>query len=95
MGIAESGTLVLRSRPGRGRLASLLAPTHIAVLRRAQLVRGLGAALAQLREQHGPDIFADSSNLTLITGPSRTGDIEQTLALGVHGPSEIHVILIA
>ncbi len=94
LGIAESGTLVLRCRPGRGRLASLLAPTHIAVLRRAQLVRGLGAALAQLCEQHGPDIFADSSNLTLITGPSCTGDIEQILALGVHGPSEIHVILI-
>lgn len=93
-GIAESGTLVLRSRPGRGRLASLLAPTHIAVLRRAQIVRGLGAALARIQDQHGPDIFADSSNLTLITGPSRTGDIEQTLTLGVHGPREIHVIII-
>jgi len=92
--IAESGTLLLRSRPGRGRLASLLAPTHIAVLRRAQIVRGLGVALAQLQERHGPDIFADSSNLTLITGPSRTGDIEQTLTLGVHGPREIHVVLI-
>jgi L-lactate dehydrogenase complex protein LldG len=92
--IAESGTLLLRSRPGRGRLASLLAPVHIAVLRRAQIVRGLGLALAQLQEQHGPDTFADSSNLTLITGPSRTGDIEQTLTLGVHGPREIHVVLI-
>lgn len=94
MAIAESGTLVLRSRPGRGRLASLLAPLHIAVLRRAQIVRGLGEALAQLQEQHGSNIFADSSNLTLITGPSRTGDIEQTLTLGVHGPREIHVVLI-
>jgi len=92
--IAESGTLLLRSRPGRGRLASLLAPAHIAVLRRAQIVRGLGLALTQLQAQHGPDIFADSSNLTLISGPSRTGDIEQTLTLGVHGPREIHVILI-
>jgi L-lactate dehydrogenase complex protein LldG len=92
--IAESGTLLLRSRPGRGRLASLLAPAHIAVLRRAQIVRGLGQALTQLQAQHGPDIFADSSNLTLITGPSRTGDIEQTLTLGVHGPREIHVVLI-
>ena len=93
-GIAESGTLVLRSGSGRGRLASLSAPVHIAVLRRAQIVRGLGAALALLREQHGHDMFVDSSNLTLISGPSRTGDIELTLTLGVHGPREIHVVLI-
>jgi L-lactate dehydrogenase complex protein LldG len=93
-GIAESGTLVLRSGAGRGRLASLLAPVHIAVLRSAQIVRGLGAALALLQSRYGPDVFADSSNLTLITGPSRTGDIELTLTLGVHGPREIHVVLI-
>jgi L-lactate dehydrogenase complex protein LldG len=93
-GIAESGTLVLRSGPGRGRLASLLAPAHIAVLRGARIVRGLGAALALVQHEHGPDIFAGSSNLTLISGPSRTGDIEQTLVLGAHGPREIHVVLI-
>ena len=93
-GIAESGTLVLRSGSGRARLASLIAPVHIAVLRRAQIVRGLGAALALLQDQHGRDLFVDSSNLTLITGPSRTGDIELTLTLGVHGPREIHVVLI-
>jgi len=94
-GIAESGTLVLRSGAGRGRLASLIAPVHIAVLRQAQIVRGLGAALALLQGQHGRDLFVDSSNLTLISGPSRTGDIELTLTLGVHGPREIHVVLIA
>jgi L-lactate dehydrogenase complex protein LldG len=93
-GIAESGTLVLRSGSGRGRLASLIAPVHIAVLRRTQIVRGLGAALTLLQEQHGRDLFVDSSNLTLISGPSRTGDIELTLTLGVHGPREIHVVLI-
>jgi L-lactate dehydrogenase complex protein LldG len=93
-GIAESGTLLLRSGAGRGRLASLLAPVHIAVLRASQLVRGLGAALAAVQALHGPDVFADSSNLTLITGPSRTGDIELTLTLGVHGPREIHVVLV-
>jgi L-lactate dehydrogenase complex protein LldG len=93
-GIAESGTLVLRSGNGRGRLASLIAPVHIAVLRRSQIVRGLGAALALLQEQRGRDLFVDSSNLTLISGPSRTGDIELTLTLGVHGPREIHVVLI-
>ena len=93
-GIAESGTIMLRSGTGRGRLASLIAPVHIAVLRRAQIVRGLGAALALLEEQHGRGLLIDSSNLTLISGPSRTGDIELTLTLGVHGPREIHVVLI-
>jgi L-lactate dehydrogenase complex protein LldG len=93
-GIAESGTLVLRSGAGRARLASLLAPVHIAVLRADRLVRGLGAALALVQHEHGQDVFATSSNLTLVSGPSRTGDIEQTLVLGAHGPREIHVVLI-
>jgi L-lactate dehydrogenase complex protein LldG len=92
-GIAESGTLLLRSGAGRGRLASLLAPVHIAVLRASRLTRGLGEALAAVEARY-PDVFADSSNLTLITGPSRTADIELTLTLGVHGPREIHVVLL-
>lgn len=94
IGIAESATLVVRGGAGRGRLASLLAPVHIAVLRVPQLVRGLGEALAAVKERYGPDVFADSSSLTLISGPSRTADIELTLTLGVHGPREIHVVLI-
>ena len=92
--IAESGTLLVRGGPGQGRLASLLAPVHIAVLRRAQIVRGLGEALELVARRHGPDPFADSSSLTLISGPSRTGDIAQPLVLGVHGPNTLHVILI-
>jgi L-lactate dehydrogenase complex protein LldG len=92
--VAESGTLLLRHGPGKPRIASLLAPTHIAVLRREQILRGLGEALSALRRNHGDDIFDPTSNLTLITGPSRTADIEMTLTLGIHGPREIHVVLI-
>jgi L-lactate dehydrogenase complex protein LldG len=92
--IAESGTLVLRHGPGRPRLASLLAPAHVALVRAEQLVRGLGEALARLREAHGAELLAETSNLTLITGPSRTADIEMTLSLGIHGPPELHVIVI-
>jgi L-lactate dehydrogenase complex protein LldG len=92
--IAESGTLVLRHGPGRPRLASLLAPAHIAIVRAEQLVRGLGEALARLRAEHGAALLEDASNITFITGPSRTGDIEMTLALGIHGPPELHVIIV-
>jgi L-lactate dehydrogenase complex protein LldG len=93
-GIAESGTLVLRSGQGRGRMASLLAPVHIAVLRTDQIVRGLGEALGRFQTDYGPDPLAGASSLVLISGPSRTGDIELTLTLGVHGPRELHVILV-
>lgn len=94
LAIAESASLVVRHGPGRPRLASLLAPYHIAVIRRSQLVRGLGEALEQLQQQHGADLFTATSNLTFITGPSRTADIEMTLSLGIHGPPEIHVVII-
>jgi L-lactate dehydrogenase complex protein LldG len=93
--IAESGSLVLVHGPEKPRLASLLAPVHVAIVREGQLVRGLGEAIGHLRDQGGVDPFTNTSNITLITGPSRTADIEMTLTLGIHGPKEIHVVLIA
>jgi L-lactate dehydrogenase complex protein LldG len=92
--IAESGSLAVRHGPGRPRLASLLAPAHIALVRTNQIVRGLGEALALLREHHDTTLFDPTSNLTFISGPSRTADIELTLSLGIHGPPELHVIII-
>ena len=91
--IAESSTLVIHGGAGRPRLASLLAPVFIAIVRREQLVRGLGEAIARVKQTYG-DVFSDASALTLITGPSRTADIELTLTLGVHGPREVHAIVI-
>jgi L-lactate dehydrogenase complex protein LldG len=89
-GLAESGSIVLTSGPGRGRLASLMVPVHIAVLRRDRMVFAL-SDLFRLR----PDLASmPGSNLVCITGPSRTADIEMTLSRGVHGPREIHVILL-
>lgn len=90
-GIAETGTLVLVSESERHRLASLLPPIHVALLRRSAILGSLGQALERLR---GDDVAAISRALTFITGPSRTGDIELTLVVGVHGPKELHVILI-
>jgi L-lactate dehydrogenase complex protein LldG len=92
--IAESATIALRSGAGRARLASLLPPVYIAVARREQVVRGLGEALAAVRGTYGAQLFEDASALTLITGPSRTADIELTLTLGVHGPREVHVLIV-
>ncbi len=92
--IAESGTLVVVSGGGRGRLASLMAPMHIALLSADRIVRTLPDAFDLLREQFGPGLFRDRSNVTLITGPSRTADIELSLTLGVHGPRDIHAIVI-
>jgi L-lactate dehydrogenase complex protein LldG len=87
-GIAGSGTIAVVSGAGRSRLASLLVPVHVAVLRADRLYPSLPAFLAAQ-----PDLAEKGSNLVLITGPSRTADIEMTLTRGVHGPGEIHVVL--
>jgi L-lactate dehydrogenase complex protein LldG len=88
-GLADTGSLALVSGPGRGRIASLLPPLHVAVLRVEQLYPTYAAFLAAL-----PQIENTGSNLVLVTGPSRTADIEMTLTRGVHGPGEVHVVLI-
>ena len=87
-GLAETGSVVLASGPGRSRLASLLVPVHVAVLHVDRLVNDVAVLLATR-----PDLVAAGSNLVAITGPSRTADIEHTLSRGVHGPGEVHVIL--
>jgi L-lactate utilization protein LutC len=89
--IAETGTVVLLARPEEPRSLSLLPPVHIAVADRSQLVPDLFDLFASpvWQERGGPP-----SCLTLITGPSKTGDIELRLVTGVHGPGEVHVILL-
>lgn len=88
-GLAETGSVVIASGPGRPRMASLLVPVHIAILRVDCLVESISTLLATRG-----DLVAAGSNLVAITGPSRTADIEHTLSRGVHGPGEIHVILL-
>ncbi len=89
LGVAETGTLALLHAPGQGRAVSLLPPLHVAVLDAGDVVFEL-AALFERAAERG----ALPSALTFITGPSRTGDIEQTLTVGVHGPGELHLIVI-
>lgn len=91
--IAESGSLIVLSGPGRPRLASLLPPIHVALLPADRVVRTLPDAFDLLRQRWGADVVERRSNITVISGPSRTADIEQSLTLGVHGPKEIHVVV--
>ncbi len=86
--IAETGTLVLDSAFERHRLLSLVPPVHIAIVSASRIRETLGEALALL--QSAGEI---SPAVTFITGPSRTADIELTLAIGVHGPQELYVIV--
>ena len=87
-GIAETGTLVLDSSVERNRLVSLVPPIHIAILDASRVYQTLAETLSAL--QSGEEV---SSAITFITGPSRTADIELTLAIGVHGPQELYVII--
>lgn len=88
-GLAESGSVVVSHGEGRPRMASLAPRVHVAILDISLMHR----TLAHWVEQH-PELVGETANLVVITGPSRTGDIEQQLNLGVHGPRNVHIVLI-
>ena len=88
-GLAESGSIIVGSGAGRSRMASLIPETHIAVLRRDRL----WASLTDWIAAH-PDKLGSSANWTVITGPSRTADIEMVITHGVHGPRHVHVVMV-
>ena len=90
-GIAETGTLVLESAREQHRLASLVVPIHLALLRVELLLGTLGDTLAAVRAPTGAPA---SRTITFVTGPSRTADIELELVVGVHGPKSLHVLLL-
>ena len=89
-GIAETGTLMLPSAPQRPTTLNLLADTEIAVLRASAIVGAYEEAWDRLRSAIG----GMPRNVMLVTGPSRSADIEQTLELGAHGPRRLHVVLV-
>jgi L-lactate dehydrogenase complex protein LldG len=86
-GVAATGSLVVSSRQARGRAASLLPRVHLCLLPVDRLVATPADVLRGGRSHPPP------SNLVFITGPSRTGDIEQVMTLGVHGPTAVHVVV--
>lgn len=85
--LADTGTLVFLSEP---RLVSLLPPKHIAIIDRAKIISGLDELFRRV-----PQPAELASSMVLITGPSRTADIEMRLVRGVHGPGEILVLIVA
>lgn len=87
--LADTGSLVMLSTPEEARLISLLPPVHIAVVPRERLLTGLDELLTRI-----PDPAGRTSSMVLITGSSRTADIEQILIKGVHGPRMVHVIFV-
>ena len=90
--IAETGTCVIIPGTGVSRLVSLLPPVHIALIERGQVLPSLDELFTLRR---GDFVRGElGSYMNLITGPSRTADIEYKLVTGVHGPGEVHMVLI-
>ena len=87
--LADTGTLVMISSPQEARMISLLPPAHIAVVPRERILTGLDELFSLL-----PTPAETTSSMVLITGPSRTADIEQILVRGVHGPGAISVVVV-
>jgi L-lactate dehydrogenase complex protein LldG len=117
LAIAETGTLMMCSRPGQERAASLLPPYYVTIVERRQIVADLVDAFrmlqrSEVRDQKSERMSNDQapmtneirnpkseirslpSNVTFITGPSKTGDIELQLTTGVHGPGRWRVIVV-
>jgi L-lactate dehydrogenase complex protein LldG len=89
--IAETGTLVFVSAADTPTATTLLPDTHIAVVSAHRIVDTMEDAFALIRTERGRLPRA----INLISGPSRTGDIEQTIVLGAHGPFRVHILVLA
>ncbi len=91
-GIAETGTLLLASGPEAPTSLNFLPDNHVVVLKASQVVGAYEDGWDRLREIYGRGSLPRAVNL--ITGPSRTADIEQTIQLGAHGPRRLHILLV-
>ena len=90
--IAETGTIAMTSGPGNPTTLNFLPDNHIVVLREADLVGDAESLWDRLRAAYGKALAPRTVNL--ITGPSRSGDIEQQIVLGAHGPRRLHIIIL-
>jgi L-lactate dehydrogenase complex protein LldG len=85
--LADTGSVVLAASPGEPRTRSLLPDVHVAVVRENRILPSLDDLFAAL----GGEL---PSALAIVSGPSRSADIEQSLTVGVHGPGEVHVVVL-
>lgn len=92
--LAETATLVMRTVPGRDRSVSLLPSIHVAVIVLNQIIRNLPELYAYLKFEGKPPDWGMTNCLTLISGPSKTADIELTMVHGAHGPRELYLYVI-
>ena len=87
--IADTGSLVLTSGPGKGRTVTLLPPTYVAVVPVEKVLRTVPEAIQKYAGDGGLP-----ANVVFHTGPSRSGDIEMEIFVGMHGPGDVHVVLV-
>ena len=92
--IAGTATLVLTARKGQSRSASLLPSIHVAVIKASQLIEDIKELHAILQWDEDPALRGPDRSLTLISGPSKTADIEATMIHGAHGPRELYIYVI-
>ena len=92
--LADSATLVMRTRPGQARTVSLLPSIHIAVIELNQIIADLKELYALLKWDPQESKEGITNCMTFISGPSKTADIEATMVHGAHGPREVHLFVI-
>ena len=90
--IAETGSVVAQPRTGLSRLVSLTPQVHVAFVKPSDVVPDLESFFKIQKKLHHEGGWPPYTNL--ITGPSRTADIEQTIVIGVHGPREVHMVIL-
>ena len=93
-GVAETGTLMIASGPNSPATLNFLPDTHVVVLPASRVVGPLEEAWAKLRAAGAGPGAAMPRTVNLITGPSRTADIEQKIEMGAHGPRRLHIIVV-
>jgi L-lactate dehydrogenase complex protein LldG len=90
LAIAETGSVVVSGNALQPRLATMIVPLHVVVVDEPKVVASLDEAGAEIEEL----MTSGTRYVSLVTGPSRTADVEKTLAVGVHGPREVTVVLV-
>lgn len=89
--VAQTGSVIVSSRTTGGRAISVLPPHHVVIAKKEQLVPSLPEAIGLIKQKYAGNF---PSMISIITGPSRTGDIERILVLGAHGPKKLTIFLI-